>query len=311
MHGHDHAHEHDPRAADRRALGIALVLICSFMVVEVVVGLLSDSLAVLADAGHMLSDAASLGLALVAVWLAGRPVTLDRSFGYRRAEILAALANGVLLVVVSITIFVEAARRFANPPDVTGGWVLVVGCVGLAVNLAAAWILRGGSRSLNMRGALLHVLADALGSAGVIVAGIVVLTTGWDTIDPLISVAIGVLILLSSWTLLRGSVNVLLEATPSGMSAEEVGKTIVSLDGVVEVHDLHIWTITSGFPALAAHVLVEPGLDCHGLRRQIEVVLSERFELDHTTLQVDHVRMGEAATVPFGRSDGLNTRPCP
>jgi cobalt-zinc-cadmium efflux system protein len=311
VHGHDHAHEHDHRAADRRALGIALVLICGFMVVEVVVGLLADSLAVLADAGHMLSDAASLGLALVAVWLAGRPVTLERSFGYRRAEILAALANGVLLVVVSIVVFVEAARRFANPPDVTGGWVLVVGCVGLAVNLAAAWILRRGSRSLNMRGALYHVLADALGSAGVIVAGIVVLTTGWNTIDPLISVVIGVLILLSSWTLLRDSVNVLLEATPPGMSAEEVGRAIVSLDGVVEIHDLHIWTITSGFPALAAHVLVEPGLDCHGLRRQIEVVLRERFELDHTTLQVDHVRSGGAATVAFGRADGLNTRPCP
>ena len=307
MHPHDHAHDH--RGGDRRALGAALVLIAAFMVVEVAVGIVSDSLAVLADAGHMLSDAASLGLALGAVWLASRPATSQRSFGYRRAEILAALANGVLLVAISIWIFIEAARRFRDPPDVLGGWVLVVGCVGLAVNLTAAWILSRGSSSLNMRGALLHVFADALGSAGVIVAGIVVLATGWDTIDPIVSAVIGVLILLSSWSLLRESVNVLLEAAPAGIVAEDVGRAIIGVDEVVEVHDLHIWTITSGFPALSAHVLVEPRADCHGLRRQIELVLRDRFDLDHTTLQVDHVRSGGASTVAFGRTDGLNTRP--
>jgi cobalt-zinc-cadmium efflux system protein len=305
---HDHAH----RARDRRALSVALVLVVAFMVFEIAAGIVSDSLAVLADAGHMLSDASSLALALGAVWLAGRPATTQRSFGYRRAEILAALVNGVLLVVIAIWIFVEAARRFEDPPDVLGGWVLVVGCTGLAVNLAAAWILsRGGSGSLNMRGALLHVLADALGSAGVIVAGIVVLGTGWDTIDPVVSVVIGVLILASSWSILKESVNVLLEATPSGMSAQEVGRAIVAVDEVLEVHDLHIWTITSGFSALSAHVLVEPGADCHGLRRQIEGVLRERFALEHTTLQVDHAQVQGPATVAFGRADGLNTRPCP
>ena len=189
--------------------------------------------------------------------------------------------------------------------------MLVVGCVGLAVNLAAAWILRGGSRSLNMRGALLHVLADALGSAGVIVAGIVVLTTGWDTIDPLISVAIGVLILLSSWTLLRDSVNVLLEATPSGMSAEEVGRTIVSLDGVVEIHDLHIWTITSGFPRSLRTCSSSLVSTATGFRRQIEVVLRERFELDHTTLQVDHVRYGRCGYRRVRPSRRLEYAPVP
>jgi cobalt-zinc-cadmium efflux system protein len=309
---HAHEHEHDHRAGDRRALAAALTLVVAFMVVEIVAGIVSDSLAVLADAGHMLSDAASLGLALGAVWLASRPATLQRSFGYRRAEILAALANGVLLVVISIWIFIEAARRFQNPPDVLGGWVLAIGCIGLAVNIAAARILsRGGSGSLNMRGALLHTLADALGSAGVIVAGVVVLATGWDTIDPLVSVVIGVLILASSWSILKESVTVLLEAAPAGISAEEVGRAIVSVDEVVEVHDLHVWTITSGFPALSAHVLVEPGADCHGLRRQIEVVLRERFDLAHTTLQVDHAARSEPATVAFPRSDGLNTRPWP
>jgi cobalt-zinc-cadmium efflux system protein len=284
-----HAHEHERLSADRRALAGALCLIVVFMVVEVVAGLLAGSLAVLADAGHMLSDSASLGLALVAVWLAGRPATPQRSFGFRRAEILAALANGVTLVVVAIWIFVEAIGRMSDPPGVDGAWVLVVGAIGLLVNLAAAGILsRAGSASLNVRGALLHVLADLWGSVGVIVAGVVILTTGWELADPIVAMLIGVLILASAWRLLAESVSILLEATPAGLSAEEVGRAIVELPRVVEVHDLHIWTITSGFAALSAHVLVEPGADCHDLRRRIEVVLRERFDLDHTTLQVDH-----------------------
>jgi cobalt-zinc-cadmium efflux system protein len=289
-----HAHEHERLSADRRALAGALVLIAAFMVVEVVAGLLADSLAVLADAGHMLSDSASLGLALVAVWLAGRPATPQRSFGYRRAEILAALANGVALVAVSIWIFVEAIGRLSDPPGVEGAWVLVVGAVGLLVNLAAAGILsRAGSGSLNVRGALLHVLADLWGSVGVIVAGIVILTTGWELADPIVAMLIGALILASAWRLLAESVSILLEATPAGLSAEEVGQAIVELPRVVEVHDLHIWTITSGFAALSAHVLVEPAADCHDLRRRIEVVLRERFDLEHTTLQVDHAHRAQ------------------
>jgi len=300
-----HLHEHERRSADRRALAAALLIIGGFMVFEIAAGLVADSLAVLADAGHMLSDALSLALALGAVWLAGRPATTERSFGYRRAEILAALANGVLLVVIAIWIFVEAALRFADPPDVLGGWVLVVGLVGLAVNIAAAVVLRRkGSGSLNVQGALLHVVADMLGSVGVILAGAIVLATGWEAVDPLVSVLIGMLILASSWTLIRESVSILLEATPSGMSAEDVGTAIVSIPGVVEVHDLHVWTITSGFPALAAHVLVEPGADCHALRRRIEVVLRERFELDHTTLQVDHAHRVPRSTVELGRTPG-------
>ncbi len=288
--------------ADRRALSVALVLVASFLVVEVVVGLLADSLAVLADAGHMLSDAASLALALFAAWLAGRPATPQRSFGYRRAEILAALANGVALVVVAIWIFVAAARRLSDPPEVAGGWVLVVGVVGLAVNLAAAAVLqRAGSHSLNVRGALLHVLADLWGSVGVIVAGLVVLTTGWELADPLVALLIGVLILASAWRLLSESVGILLEATPSGMVAEDVGRTIAGVPQVVEVHDLHVWTITSGFAALSAHVLVDPGADCHAIRRRIEALLRERFALEHTTLQVDHAGLTTTASVELKR----------
>ena len=306
-----HTHEHERLSADRRALAGALALIASFMVVEIGVGLLADSLAVLADAGHMLSDSASLALALFAAWLAGRPATPQRSFGYRRAEILAALANGVLLDVVALGIFVEAARRISNPPDVKGGWVLVVGAIGLLVNLVAAGILsRAGSGSLNVRAALLHVLADLWGSVGVIVAGLVILATSWELADPLAAMLIGLLIIVSAWRLLSESVGILLEAAPAGTSAEEVGRAIVELPRVVEVHDLHIWTITSGFSALSAHVLVEPGAECHDLRRRIEVVLRERFELGHTTLQVDHAAPSGPATVAFGRGDGLNTRPC-
>lgn len=300
---HSHGHEHSRLRADRRALAVALALVAAFMVVEVVAGLLADSLAVLADAGHMLSDTASLALALFAAWLAGRPPTPQRSFGYRRAEILAALANGVLLVVVAIWIFIEAVRRLSDPPDVVGGWVLVIGVIGLVVNLAAAGVLyRAGSHSLNVRGALLHVLADLWGSVGVIVAGIVILTAGWELADPIVAMLIGVLVLTSSWRLLSESVAILLEATPSDIAADDVGRAILGVPSVVQVHDLHVWTITSGFPTLSAHVLVEPGADCHAIRRQIEAVLRRSFELEHTTLQVDHAGLASTASVELRRS---------
>jgi cobalt-zinc-cadmium efflux system protein len=286
--GHSHGIE-ARAAADRRALGSALVLIAGFLVVEVVAGLLAGSLAVLADAAHMLSDTGSLALAFLASWLAVRPATPQRSFGFRRAEILAALANGVVLAAVSIWIFVAAIGRLGDPPDVPGGWILAVGIVGLAVNAAAAWVLsRAGGESLNLRAALLHVLADLLGSVGVILAGLVVLTTGWEYADPVAAMAIGVLVLASSWRILRESVAILLEETPAGIDAVEVGHALAAVEGVVQVHDLHIWTITSGFPALAAHILVEPDADSRAVRLELEQVLHERFRIDHTTLQVEH-----------------------
>ena len=297
-----HQHGLDAGALrNRRALGIALVLVAGFTGVELVAGLLAGSLALLADAAHMVSDTASLGLAFFAVWLAMRPATPRRSFGFRRAEILAALFNGVALVAVSIWIFVAAIGRLDDPPEVPGGWILAVGAAGLAVNVAAAWVLaRAGVESLNVRAALGHVLADALGSAGVIVAGAVVLLTGWDYADPLAALAIALLVLAGAWRILRESVGILLEETPLGIDAEEVGRTLASAEGVVEVHDLHIWTITSGFPALSAHVLVSPGGDCHGVRRDLERLLHERFDLDHTTLQVEHV--GSERLVDIGPS---------
>lgn len=315
------AHSHAAggrRAADRRALGLAVGLTGFFAVAEAVGGLLTGSLALLADAAHMLSDVMSLGIALVALWLAGRPATAQRTFGFKRAEILAALFNGATLVVISIWIFYEASQRLQDPPEILGGWVLVVAVVGLVVNLAAAAILmRSQGESLNVSAALRHVLADLAGSLGVIAAAAVILLTGWRYADPLISVVIGLLVLASSWTILRDAGRILLEAAPPGLDAEQVGGKMAAISGVREVHDLHIWTITSGFPALAAHVLVGTGDDCHNVRRQLERLLHDEFDIDHTTLQVDHEPGGELVELesseqrhaPRSTSGGLEAPP--
>ncbi len=259
--------------------------------VELVGGILTGSLALLADSAHMLTDNVALTVALVAVWLAGRPSTPERSFGYQRAEILAALANGVVLIVLAIWIFVEAYGRFSDPPTVLGGWMLAVALVGLAGNLIAAAVLsRAAHSSLNMRAALRHVVADTLGSAGVVAAAVVVLSTGWRYADPVAGTLIAILVLASSWSVLRESVHILLEGTPKGVDASELARRMTDVQGVVEVHDLHVWTITSGFSALSAHVLVEPGDDCHGRRRELEALLARDYGIEHTTLQVDHAR---------------------
>lgn len=288
--GHDHAGAgHDHRSASRRALLAVLVLTLGFTVVEVVGGILTDSLALLADAGHMLSDTFAIGLALVAITLARRPSTPRRSFGFQRAEILAAFVNGLALVVVSGWIVWEAVQRFSDPPDVLGGWMLAVALAGLAVNAVAAWLLmRPEGESLNVQAALRHVLADLLGSVGVIVAAAIILLTGWTVADPLVSVGIALLIVASAWGVLRDSTAILMEEAPPGIDSSLVARAIVDVPGVTNVHDLHVWTITSGFDALSAHVLVGRGEDCHALRREIERVLERRFGITHTTLQVDH-----------------------
>ena len=231
----------------------------------------------------MLGDSAALALALGAAWLATRPATPERSFGFRRAEILAALANGLALVAIAIWVFVEAIRRLDDPPHVLGGWMLLVAVIGLGVNLAAARILsRAAEENLNVQAALRHVLADLAASVGVAVAAIVILITGWRQADPIAGLAIALLILASSWTILRDSVAILLEATPASIDAEEVGRRMAEAEGVVEVHDLHIWTITSGFPALSAHVLVRGGDDCHARRRELEHLLATRVRARRT-----------------------------
>ncbi|MCB0827832.1 MAG: cation transporter [Solirubrobacterales bacterium] len=286
------AHSHEPgsyREADRRALLIAAGLTAGFMLVEAAGGLITGSLALLADAGHMLSDSFSLLLALGAVTLAARPATARRSFGYKRAEILAALVNGVLLVLISIWVIVEAINRLGDPVEILGGEMLVIAVVGLGANLVAAYVLfRASGDSLNVKAALRHVLADVAGSLGVIVAAGIILATGWDQVDALVSILISVLIAASAWSILRESVDVLLEAAPKGTDPEQIGLAMAGQQGVEQVHDLHVWQITSGFPTLSAHVLVGPGADCHGIRRELEAMLAERYEIRHTTLQVEH-----------------------
>lgn len=290
--GHSHGggggHSHGA-GANKKALAVVLSFTLAYMFAEIIGGLLTGSLALLADAAHMASDNVALALALFAFWLSSRPATPNRSFGYKRGEILAALFNGVTIVAISIWIFYEAFNRFQDPPEILGGWLMVVAVIGLFVNIAGALILtRSAGENLNMQGALRHILADLLGSVGVIAAALVILLTGWVYADPLISVFIGVLVLFSSWKLLRDSVNILLEGSPPGLDAGEVGRKMVDQKGVEEIHDLHIWTITSGFPALSAHVLVGKDEDCHARRRDLERMLGDEYGISHTTLQVDH-----------------------
>jgi cobalt-zinc-cadmium efflux system protein len=283
-----HAHDHG-RVESRRALAAALALTASYTAVEVVGGVLAGSLALLADAVHMLSDNVALAVALGAAWLASKPATSERTYGFKRAEVLAALANGVTLVALAIWIFVEAAMRLRDPAEVLGGWMLAIALVGMAVNVGAGVILsRARRHSLNVEAAFRHVFADLLGSIGVAIAAVAILVTDWVEADPLVSILIALLVLASAWSILRDSTEILLESTPRGIDADALGRRLAAAPGVVEVHDLHVWTITSGFPALSAHVLVRPGEDCHGRRRELERLLNDEFGIEHTTLQVDH-----------------------
>ena len=289
-HGHAHAHGLGSREQDRRALGIALALILAFMVGEVVAGILAGSLALLADAGHMLTDAAALAGALVASRIAARRARGIWTFGFGRVEILAAQANGISLLLVAAWIVYAAVRRLIAPAEVHGLVVVAVAGAGIVVNLAAtASLLRANRESLNVRGAYLHVLTDLAAFVGTAIAGALVLATGWARFDPIAGLLVAALMLRSSWSLLRESGRIFLEASPIGIDPDAVAHALVDEHDVVEVHDLHVWQVTSGFPALAAHILVAPDTDCHDVRRRLEHLLEERFGLRHTTLQVDHV----------------------
>lgn len=290
-----HAHAahagHDQRAEPavrQRPLALALGITIAFLVVEIVGGLVTNSLALLADAGHMATDAAALALALFAIWLARRPATPAHSFGFLRAEVLAALVNAAALIAVTIYIFWEAFQRFSDPPEVQSGQMLVIACAGLLANGASAWALsRGGGHrhDLNTRGAFLHVVGDMLGSVGAIVAALLMLTTGWYLADPLLSAGIGCLILLGAWRLLREAVDVLLEATPPGIDALQVAQAMRAVPDVQAVHDLHIWTVTSGLVALSCHVEVAGEREWHTVLLDLADVLRERFGIAHVTLQ--------------------------
>jgi len=290
-HGDSHAgHSHAPSGdADRRWLSIALALIAGFMAVEVVAGVLAGSLALLSDAAHMLTDAASIGLALFAASLAARPARGAFTFGFGRAEVLSAQINGAALFLLAGVIAVEGLRRLGESPHVDGPVVVVVGVVGALVNIAAFWALsRSERQSLNVAGARAHVLADLYGSAAAITAGAVIAFGGPAQIDALAALTVAALMLRSGWSLLRASTRVLLEAAPTGIDPDEVGRTLAAMPGIVEIHDLHVWEVTSGFVAVAAHVVVAPDDDCHLRRRELQSVLHDRFAIRHTTLQVDH-----------------------
>ncbi len=292
-HDHDHGHSghsHGVSAdADRTKIAIALALIVGFMAVEVVVGILANSLALLSDAAHMLTDAGALARALVAIQLAKRPAAGSMTYGWKRAEILSAQFNGATLLVLGLLIVIEGIRRLIDPPAVEGGIVLVVALVGIAVNLVATWTLSRANRSsLNVEGAFQHILTDLAAFVMTAIAGLVILTTGFDQADGIASLIVAAIMLNSSFHLLRESGRVFLEASPRGLDPDMIGGAMAAVPGVEEVHDLHVWEVTSGFPALSAHVLVGPGDDCHGIRLALEHAIHERFGIDHTTLQVEH-----------------------
>jgi len=286
---HGHSHVHVEADTDSRRLAIALALIVGLMLVEVVAGVLASSLALVSDAAHMLTDAAALVLSLVVIRLVRRPAGGNLTFGLRRAEILSAQANGVTLLVLSGLIVYEAIRRLIDPPPTVGGVVLVVAVVGIGVNLlAAGQLARANRRSLNIRGSYLHLVTDLFAFIATAIAGLIILTTGFDRADPIASLLVAAIMLWAAYGLLRDSGRVLLEAAPEGMSVTEIGEAIAAFPHVESVHDLHVWQVSSGFPALSAHVLVRPDDDCHGARRGLERMLVERFGIEHTTLQVDH-----------------------
>ena len=303
-HNHNHSHNHSYSHAqghgsgNQRRLALVLALVLLYMVAEVVGGLLTNSLALLADAGHMLSDAGALALSLFALWMARRPAAPGRTYGNYRTEILAALANGATLVAVAVYIFIEAFHRFGAPPEVQGAAMMGVAVGGLIVNLAGLWILNAGkSESLNVRGAWLHVLTDALGSVGAILAGALVWGFGWNWADPLASVIIGVLVIYSSWALLKETVNVLMEGAPGHLDVDEVRDAMRGVAGVRAVHDLHVWTITSGLVALSAHVVVEDESFNQRTLSAVRERLHERFGIEHSTIQLERESFEEPETV--------------
>jgi cobalt-zinc-cadmium efflux system protein len=287
-HAHDdHSHGISPDA-DRGRLWIAFGLIVGFMAIEVVVGILADSLALLSDAAHMVTDAGSIGLALVAMRLASRPAAGAMTYGLRRAEILSAQVNGATLLVLALFIVYEGVRRLITPPVVAGAPLLVVAIIGIVVNLAATWTLsRANRQSLNIEGAFQHILTDAAAFIATAIAGAVILATGFTRADGIAALLVATIMLRAAYSLLRASGRIFLEAAPEGLDPDEVGQALVGGE-VVQVHDLHVWEVSSGFPALSAHVLVKRETDCHRARRELEQLIHERFGIDHTTLQVDH-----------------------
>ena len=280
---HDHEHAHS-----RRPLTFALILTGGYCVVEFIGGWLTNSLALFSDAGHMLSDVTAMGLSLFAAYIATLPVNSQKTFGYYRAEILVAFLNGLTLWLIAGIIFREAYYRFSSPAEVHGHGMVLIASVGLAINLVSVWLLYDSHHtSLNLRGVFLHVIGDVLGSIGAIVAGVLIMWTGWHWVDPVTSVLIGLLILVSSFELVRESVDVLMQATPRHIDLAEVQRTLEAIEGVKRIHDLHVWTLTSNLFTLTAHAVVNGTRDQHALLDSLEKTIHERFGIDHITIQLE------------------------
>ncbi len=290
-HGHRHARHAAGPGGDRRRLILGLALLLAFMVAEVVAGVASGSLALLSDAGHMITDAGALGLSLVVIGLAARPPGGGLTYGLKRTEILSGLASGIALLVIAALVVYEAVHRLISPADVDARLMLGVALAGVVVNLVVAGLLaKAERRSLNIRGSYQHVLTDLYAFIGTAAAAVGILLTGFERADALASILVAGLMVRAAWGLLRDAGRVLLEAAPEGLEPDEIAAAMTAHPSVANVHDLHVWEITTGFPALSAHVLVRPGDDCHAARRDLEQLLDRRFGIEHTTLQVDHVR---------------------
>jgi cobalt-zinc-cadmium efflux system protein len=289
-HGHDHGHSHAlTQNADRRYLALALALLLGFTVVEVVVGLIAGSLALISDAGHLLTDAAAIALALWAMHLAQRPAAGSYTFGLKRAEILSAQINGLSLLLLSVWFIVEAVIRLVTPPRVDGALVTIIATVGIGVNLAAVWVMSKANRqSLNVEGSFQHILTDLYAFIATAIAGALVWWTGWNRIDSIAALVVAALMFKAGFVLVRDSGRVFLEAAPRGLEPAAIAEAMRAMTGVTAVQDLHVWEVTSGMPALSAHLFVSRALDCHDTRRQVQAMLVERFAIDHVTLQTDH-----------------------
>lgn len=283
-HGHSHAHN-----ANKKALTISFCLIAGFMVVEFIGGILTNSLALLSDAGHMLSDSVALGLSLAALIFGQRAATVDKTYGYKRFEILAALLNGIALVVLSIYILYEAIMRLSSPPDVIGKGMIIISTIGLIINIIVAWILSRGEtkENLNVKSAFMHVIGDLLGSVGAIIAALLIIFFGWYIADPIASMIVSVLVLYSGWHILKDSVNILMESKPSNIDTEHVIRSIKSIEGVIDIHDLHIWMITQEFQSLTTHLAVSDGIDRDALLTKVTEAIKKETGITHITVQME------------------------
>lgn len=287
---HDQPHAPRPRQESKSRLTLVLVMTGTYMVVELVAGYYTRSLALIADAGHMLSDVASISLALLAIWFATRPPTTGKSYGYYRTEILASLINGVLLVVVALSIFFEAYRRITSPPDVMTGPMLAVALVGLVINLVSIKLLHGVQHdSVNMQAAYLEVMSDLAGSAGVLIAALTIMFTGWHVVDPLISAFIGLLILPRTWLLLAEATNILMEGTPGHINPDKLREALLAVKGVVDVHDIHVWTITSGLEAMSGHITTDCQTSSKTVLSEVTRICRSDFGIQHTTIQIEQL----------------------